>query len=210
MPWPSTRLQDLLGIDLPIIQAPMAGAQSSAMAIAVSQAAGLGSLPCAMLTPDKARGEIDAIRQATPKPYNVNFFCHRPPAPAPEREAAWREQLPPYYAELGLDPATPVNARSPAPFNEAMRAVLEELSRRVVSVHFGLPDEPLLAREENRRRRIGSSDDRGRGTVVRSARLRCDHRAGSRSGRHRGLFLTDDLNTQLPTLALVDDRKDRR
>ena len=82
MPWPSSRLQDLFGIDLPIIQAPMAGAQLSAMTIAVSEAGGLGSLPCAMLTAERMRQELDAIRSATSKPFNINFFCHQSPAPA--------------------------------------------------------------------------------------------------------------------------------
>ena len=88
--WPDRRLLDLVGIDLPIIQAPMAGANGSAMAIAVSEAGGLGSLPCAMLDAAKVRAEIGVIRQRTTKPINVNFFCHTPPTPDPQREAAWR------------------------------------------------------------------------------------------------------------------------
>jgi nitronate monooxygenase len=75
------RLSDLLGIDLPIIQAPMAGVQGSALAIAVSNAGGLGSLPCAMLGPQALQQELAAIRAQTTKPFNVNFFCHRQPDP---------------------------------------------------------------------------------------------------------------------------------
>ena len=71
----------LLGTALPVIQAPMAGAQGSALAIAVSNAGGLGSLPGAMLTPDGLRDEIATITASTSKPYNVNFFCHTPPTP---------------------------------------------------------------------------------------------------------------------------------
>ena len=74
-------LQTLLGVELPIIQAPMAGVQGSALAVAVSNAGGLGSLPCAMLSPDAMRKELAAIRAQTDRPYNVNFFCHTPPAP---------------------------------------------------------------------------------------------------------------------------------
>jgi nitronate monooxygenase len=204
MPWPSTRLQELLGIDIPIIQAPMAGAQGSAMAIAVSQTGGLGSLPCAMLSPDKARGEMDAIRQATPKPYNVNFFCHRLPAPAPERDAGWRQRLAPFYEELGLDPAAPVNTSSRAPFDAAMCAVIEALSPRVVSFHFGLPEEALLARVK----KAGAVVLAAATTVEEAKWLEargCDAiiAQGLEAGGHRGLFLTDDLDTQLPTLALV-------
>ncbi len=96
-------LQTILGIKLPIIQAPMAGVQGSALAVAVSEAGGLGSLPCAMLGPEAMREELIAIRSRTDRPFNVNFFCHTPPARSAEREATWRAALAPYYEELGLD-----------------------------------------------------------------------------------------------------------
>ncbi|MEK9803532.1 MAG: nitronate monooxygenase, partial [Curvibacter sp.] len=80
-------LQDLLGTELPLIQAPMAGVQGSALAIAVSNAGGLGSLPCAMLAPEALRAELEKIRAQTVRPYNVNFFCHRPPELDERREA---------------------------------------------------------------------------------------------------------------------------
>src|SRR5437870_9037605 len=88
-----TSLQALLGIELPIIQAPMAGVQGSALAVAVSNAGGLGSLPCAMLSPGAMRRELKALREQTRKPFNVNFFCHAPPEVDAEREAAWRAVL---------------------------------------------------------------------------------------------------------------------
>src|SRR5215217_9214588 len=96
-------LQQLLGTELPLIQAPMAGVQGSAMAVAVSNAGALGSLPCAMLSPDALRSELAAIRAGTGKPYNVNFFCHTPPDASADREATWRSALAPYYAEFGID-----------------------------------------------------------------------------------------------------------
>src|SRR3954462_11937379 len=105
--WPNTRLLDLLGIEVPIIQAPMAGAVSPEMVIQVSEAGGLGSLPCAMLTPEQARK------------INVNFFCHRPPRIDPAREARWKDRLRPYYAELGLDPSAPNPAATRNPFDTA-------------------------------------------------------------------------------------------
>src|SRR5215831_3555074 len=131
--WPSSRLIDLFDIDIPIIQAPMAGAQTSAMAIAVSQAGGLGSLPCALLSTDQMRRELDAVRSGTAAPVNLNFFCHRPPAPDSARVDSWRQRLAPYYTELGLDPSAPVNAASRAPFDETMCALVEEYRPRVVS-----------------------------------------------------------------------------
>src|SRR4026208_1494570 len=97
-------LQRLLGISLPIIQAPMAGVQGSALAVAVSNAGGLGSLPCATLGLDAMRKELELLSAPTTKPVNVNFFCHAQPQPSLEREAAWRTALAPYFAELGLDP----------------------------------------------------------------------------------------------------------
>src|SRR5437763_1266730 len=98
-----TSLQSLLGIDIPIIQAPMAGFQGSALATAVSMAGGLGSLPCAMLDPDAMRAELRAITSQTSKPFNVNFFCHAPPPADPSREAAWRAKLAPYYREYDVE-----------------------------------------------------------------------------------------------------------
>ena len=98
-------LQTLLGIELPIVQAPMAGVQGSALAIAVSNAGGLGSLPCAMLTPGAMRDGAGTHRaRRRTRPFNVNFFCHHAAAPIAERDAAWRAALAPYYRELGLDP----------------------------------------------------------------------------------------------------------
>ena len=94
-------LQQLLGIPLPIIQAPMAGVQDSALAVAVSNAGGLGSLPCALLGPDAMRKELAAIQAQTTKPFNVNFFCHRSPEPDARRERLWRDALAPYFAEWG-------------------------------------------------------------------------------------------------------------
>ena len=87
--WPDSRILDLFGVTLPILQAPMAGASGSAMAIAVANAGGLASLPCAALTLDQIREEVALIRQNTNAPLNLNFFCHQPPAADPAREARW-------------------------------------------------------------------------------------------------------------------------
>src|SRR5687768_9319692 len=121
-----TSLQALLGIELPVVQAPMAGVQGSALAIAVSKAGGLGSLPCAMLSLDTIRKELAAIRDQTDRPYSVNFFCHPPPAPNPERDAAWRAALAPYYRELGIDPASIPPTASRRPFDSDAADVLSE------------------------------------------------------------------------------------
>lgn len=197
-------LQQLLGIELPLIQAPMAGAQGSALAIAVSNAGGLGSLPCAMLGPDALCAELGRIRAQTDKPYNVNFFCHRPPVPDATREALWRQSLAHYYREFDVDPATIPAGPGRLPFDTAAADLLAEFKPPVVSFHFGLPDRALLARVRSWGAKVISS-----ATTVDEARWLEANGAdvivaqGLEAGGHRGMFLTDDLTTQMGTLALL-------
>src|SRR3954466_4718205 len=139
-------LQELLGIELPIIQAPMAGVQGSALAIAVSNAGALGSLPCALLSADALRAELAAIPAGTRKPFNVNFFTHTPPQPDSEREAAWRNVLRPYYDELGIDFSRVPTGPGREPFSDEAANLLSDIRPPVVSFHFGLPSADLLQR----------------------------------------------------------------
>lgn len=200
----STSVTELFGIELPILLAPMAGSAGSALAIAVSSAGGLGSLPCAMLTPEKIRAEMEAIRKGTDGPVNLNFFCHVPPEPDPAREAAWRERLRPFYSEFGIDPdaAPPGGGRNP--FNEESCVIVEETRPEVVSFHFGLPDEALMARVREAGAKIIAS-----ATTVAEARYLeengCDAiiAQGAEAGGHRGVFLEPEIATQPGTLALV-------
>ena len=202
--WPDRRLFDLVGIELPIVQAPMAGATDAAMAIAVSESGGLGSLPCAMLTPEAARAEIGVIRQRTSRPLNVNFFCHPPPARDTAREAAWGVRLAPYAAEFGLDAPASSPAPGRAPFDDAMCEVVEECAPEVVSFHFGLPDARLLDRVKALGCKVFST-----ATTVAEARWLeargCDAliAQGCEAGGHRGMFLTDAVECQPGTMALV-------
>jgi nitronate monooxygenase len=197
-------LQSLLGIELPIIQAPMAGVQDGVLAVAVSNAGGLGSLPAALLSPDALRQQLAAIRAQTAKPFNVNFFCHTPPTPNAEREAAWRARLAVYYEELGV--ATSAIAQGPArsPFSSEAADVLAEFSPAVVSFHFGLPSAELVARVRGLGAKILCS-----ATTVDEARW-LESRGvdaiiaqGLEAGGHRGMFLSEDLDSQLGTFALV-------
>jgi nitronate monooxygenase len=193
-----------LGIALPLIQAPMAGVQTSALAIAVCNAGGLGSLPCAMLGMDAMRTEIMAIRTATTRPYNVNFFCHVPPTVSSAREAAWRHALSNYYRELDIDPNSIPEGQGRRPFDAAIVEVLAEFKPPVVSFHFGLPAPELLERVRAWRPTILSS-----ATTVEEARWLEDRGVdmviaqGIEAGGHRGMFLSDDLTTQVGTMALV-------
>ncbi|HEX8168300.1 MAG TPA: nitronate monooxygenase family protein [Beijerinckiaceae bacterium] len=202
--WPDTRLLDLLGVEHPIIQAPMAGAVSPEMVIRVSEAGGLGSLPCAMLTPDQARNDLGVIRQRTSRPINLNFFCHTPPRPDPAREGRWRDRLRPYYAELGLDADAPNPAAIRSPFDDAFCRIVEELKPEVVSFHFGLPAPDLLQRVKATGARVLSSAN-----SVREARWLeergCDAiiAQGLEAGGHQAMFLSHNVNTQVGTMALV-------
>jgi nitronate monooxygenase len=197
-------LQELLGVDLPIIQAPMAGVQDSALAVAVSNVGGLGSLPCAMLTHDAMRKELTAIRDQTARPVNVNFFCHTPPTPSAEREAAWRATLAPYYRGLGLDLNVAAAGGGRMPFGHEVADVLEEFRPAVVSFHFGLPSPELLARVRGWGAKVLSS-----ATTVDEARwleargVDAVIAQGVEAGGHRGIFLSEDVTTQVGTLALV-------
>lgn len=202
--WPDRRIIDLFGIGLPIIQAPMAGAQLHELAIAVSNAGGLGSLPCAMLKPEQLREEMKLIRAATGKPVNLNFFCHKAPEADPAREAAWKKKLEPYYLELGMDPNGDYPTANRAPFDDVMCEALEEIKPGVVSFHFGLPEQPLL----DRLGKLGTKII-GCATTVAEARWLeergCDAiiAQGAEAGGHRGLFLTADMASQVGTFALV-------
>ena len=197
-------IQRLLSIDLPIIQAPMAGSQGSALAIAVSNAGGLGSLPCALLDPDAIRRELVAITSATSRPYNVNFFVHPEPEADEAREAEWRRTLAPYYDELGVDvTAIDANARRTR-FDSETAAVLEAFRPPVVSFHFGLPAPELVARVKSWGSKVLASAT----TVEEAAYLEANGvdiviAQGFEAGGHRGMFLTTDVATQVGTLALV-------
>jgi nitronate monooxygenase len=202
--WPDRRYLDLVGIEHPIVQAPMAGANGRAMAVAVADAGGLGSLPCGMLTPEQTGTELGVVRQQTGRPVNANFFCHRAPTPDAARERAWRRRLAPYYAEIGLDPEAAGGGATRAPFDAAYCERVLAAPPRVVSFHYGLPEPALVERLKAAGCVIQSS-----ATTVAEARWLEDHGAdaivaqGFEAGGHRGTFLGGDIAAQVGTLALV-------
>ena len=197
-------LQTLLGTDLPLLQAPMAGVQGSRLAIAVSAAGGLGALPCAMLSQETMREELAAIRAQTACPYNLNFFCHAPPSADPVRDSAWRARLADDYRAWGIDPATISAGPGRHPFDAAMAEFLGEFRPPVVSFHFGLPPAEWLAPLREWGCRILSSattfaearwlEARGVDAVIAQ---------GLEAGGHRGMFLSDELTLQMGTFALL-------
>jgi nitronate monooxygenase len=202
--WPSDRVLKLPGIDLPIIQAPMAGATTSALAIGVAAAGGLASIACALLGPNEVRAEIGAIRAKISKPVNLNFFCHADATGDPARETAWRQRLNSYYVELGLDPRMPTTAASIAPFGNAQCDLVAELMPEVVSFHFGLPSADLLSRVKATGAKV-----LGTATSVKEAlwlqQRGCDAiiAQGWEAGGHRGMFLCNSIDTQVGTMALI-------
>jgi nitronate monooxygenase len=182
----------------------MAGVQGSTLAVAVCNAGGLGSLPCAMLTVEAMRKELAAIRAGTTNPYNVNFFCHTPPVPSAEREGAWRRLLAPYFEEYGIDANSISAGPGRAPFSSEWADALEEFQPRVISFHFGLPPTPLLARVKRWGSVILAS-----ATTVDEARWLEENGVdaviaqGADAGGHQGTFLSDDSSTQVGTFSLV-------
>jgi nitronate monooxygenase len=202
--WPNERFIKLVGIELPIIQAPMAVSAMSDMVVAVSEAGGLGSLACALLSVEQARKELETIRRRTSLPINANFFCHRPPPNDSVREMNWRRRLDEYYVQLQVDNSTPAPSTARAPFDDKMCDLVIEFHPEVVSFHFGLPDKDLLLRVKNYGAKILSSatsvaearwlEDRGCDAIIAQ---------GFEAGGHRGMFLTEDVSTQVGTMALV-------
>jgi nitronate monooxygenase len=182
----------------------MAGVMDADLAIAAAQGGALGSLPCAMLSVEKAREQINIIRQRVSAPVNLNFFCHKGADADPVREAGWKKRLASYYGELGLDPSAPFNAANRAPFDAAMCELIEELKPEVVSFHFGLPDQGLLRRIKAAGCIVISS-----ATIVREAIWLEENGAdaiiaqGAEAGGHRGMFLTENMSEQPGTFALV-------
>ncbi len=189
----------------PVVQAPMAGVQNSTLAIAVCNSGGLGSLPCAMLTPEQTVDELTTLTAATSNPYNVNFFCHQQPVIDAQHYSQWLKLLRPYVAELAFDlPDEPPVEGGRQPFSHAMADSIESFKPPVISFHFGLPEKDLIKRVKSWGSSIWSS-----ATTVDEAKWLAANGAdviiaqGYEAGGHRGMFLTDDLTTQSGTMALL-------
>ena len=193
-----------LDVDFPIIQAPMAGVQDSKLALAVSKAGGLGSLPCAMLDYEKLIEELDTIHSETSKPINFNFFCHTTPVPNIKRKTRWRAELQNYFSEFGIDENKIPEGVPRLPFNQNHIDILEKYRPAIISFHFGLPEEKLLNKVKSWGTKILSS-----ATTVKEAQWLEAHGAdgiiaqGFEAGGHRGMFLSKDLSTQTGTFALL-------
>jgi nitronate monooxygenase len=202
--WPSNSVLEWLGIDVPILLAPMAGPGHWELAAGVAEAGGLGAIPCAMLSPEQVREEVAQFRLRSSRPVNLNFFCHTPPPQNAESESAWRTRLDRYYQELNIDTHRLTAGANRKPFDNTACEMVEELPTGVVSFHFGLPEKPLLDRVKATGAKVLSS-----ATTVAEARWLEDHGCdaviaqGFEAGGHRGMFLSNDIATQIGTMALV-------
>ncbi|MGC2404656.1 MAG: nitronate monooxygenase [Acidobacteriaceae bacterium] len=202
--WPDPRLLDLLKLDIPIIQAPMAGSDSVALARSVSSIGALGSLACALLGPESVRVAADAIRQYTNRPFNLNFFCHALTAPDSAAKEQWKFLLKPHYDRLGLDIEAVAESRLRLPFDAVMCEVVEEVRPEVVSFHFGLPAPDLVDRLKALGIKVLSS-----ATSVKEARWLEDHGCdavivqGMEAGGHRAMFLETNVASQVGLFALL-------
>lgn len=196
-------INEMLGVDVAIIQAPMAGVQDWRLAAAVSDAGGLGSIPCGMLSTEQICAEIEQFIAYTNRPFNLNFFCHQVPSVSDQEIAAWIDQLSPYYQEAGLEPEYSAKA-SRMPFSKETADAIEKYAPPVMSFHFGLPEPDLLARVKAWGATVLSS-----ATTVEEGIWLAENGAdvviaqGVEAGGHRGMFLTKDLETQLDTKPLV-------
>lgn len=191
-----------------LILAPMAGSAGSELAIAVARAGGLGSLPCAMLSAEQIEAEVTAFRGAVDAPINLNFFCHESVPLTVEAAARWTDHLAPLYRELGINSEVSAGGGR-RPFDDATASVVESLRPEVVSFHFGLPAPALLDRVRATGAMILSSattaaeacwlDERGVDGIIAQ---------GLEAGGHRGHFLRQDLEEQLPLMRLLDELRD--
>ena len=199
----------LFATDLPLIQAPMAGVQDWRLAAAVCEAGGLGSVPAGMLSAQGLEEQLTQLSAATAKPWNVNFFCHRPPTPDPLGEQRWVETLQPFYEEFAADAAAIPHGPSRQPFDQDCATVLERFRPAVVSFHYGLPEAALLDRVKATGAKVLSS-----ATTVEEALWLADNGAdgviaqGLEAGGHRGHFLSDDLSLQQGTVSLLPQIRD--
>jgi nitronate monooxygenase len=206
--WPDRRLIDLLGIEHPLVLAPMAGLGTVELAASVCAGGGLGSLGCVGLPPERVMQTVDKLRTLTDKPINTNFFCHNAAPADRAREANWRDRLASYYNELGLDPSLAAGQSEILPFDDELCTVVEQVKPEIVSFHFGLPEPALLARVKAAGSRVMAS-----ATTVAEARWLEARGAdviiaqGCEAGGHRGMFLAANLveeaASQPSTLALV-------
>ncbi len=201
----SRHLLDLLGIEWPIVQAPMAGISTPQMAAAVANAGGLGSIGVGAMTAGAAAEAVREFRERSQGPLNINVFCHRPAAKDGEREAAWLEALRPQFESVGAD--VPVSLREiyrSFVADEAMFATLLAARPRVVSFHFGLPPAAWIrAFRATGTVLLATATNLAEATASVNAGVQVIVAQGYEAGGHRGIFDPDGPDERLGTATLT-------
>jgi len=198
------RLEQLLGTQLPIIQAPMAGVQNSALTLAVCGAGGLGSLPCAMLGAEALQHELRLLSEQAQGPWNLNFFAHSTRPEDAVRTQRWRTALAPYYTELGLDINTVQPGAGRRPFDRETLELIAPFRPPVVSFHFGLPDADVVDRIKGWGGKVlSTATTLAEGKWLQAQGADAVIAQGLEAGGHRGHFLSTDLSLQMGTFALL-------
>jgi nitronate monooxygenase len=203
--WPNTRLTELLGIAVPIVQAPMAGSGTPELAVAVSNAGGLGSVGCGFMPAAEIPSLVAALRSRTNGAFNLNFFAHRAPADDAETWLRATRRLMPYYRELGLGPPTGHGAPDPEPgFGEAALDALLAAPPPVVSFHFGVPEGDALDRLKGAGCvLLSSATSVAEACALEAAGVDAVIAQGWEAGGHRGAFAIEDAATGVGLMALV-------
>ncbi|HEY2483225.1 MAG TPA: nitronate monooxygenase [Caulobacteraceae bacterium] len=200
-----TGLLERLKVEAPIVQAPMAGTSTPALAAAVSNAGALGSIAVGAMEAGEARVAIGAVRAATDRAFNVNVFCHAPAAPDPAREREWLARLAPTFAAFGAEPPArlaPVYASFVD--DDAMLAALVETKPAVVSFHFGLPGpDRIAALRAAGCLLFSSATSLAEGEAAQAAGVHAVVAQGYEAGGHRGVFDPRAPDDQVGTLALT-------
>ena len=194
-----------LGLSTPIIQAPMAGVSTPALAAAVSNAGGLGSLGVAAMNTEAARTAIRQTRALTDKPFNINVFCHAPAVRDEAREAGWLAYLAPQFAEFGATPPTGLHEiYSTFLIDDAMLQMLVEEKPAVVSLHFGLPDaQRITALKDAGIYLMATATSVDEAKAIAAAGIDAIVAMGIEAGGHRGIFDPDAHDERLGVFALT-------
>ncbi|MEQ1610675.1 MAG: nitronate monooxygenase, partial [Hyphomonadaceae bacterium] len=201
--WPTDRLQKLLGIEHPVLQAPMAGASTPAMAIAVANAGGMGAMGCAMMSAEQLRAAAGEVAAGTTRAVNFNFFVHEEPDLAKHAAEPMHEALKPYYAHYGL--GEPVAPKPGAPsFDDEILEALLACTPKVASFHFGLPKAHVVeALKRAGAKLIGNATNVAEAKALEVGGMNAIVAQGAEAGGHRGAFFGAPHENDMGTMALV-------
>ncbi|WP_010587548.1 NAD(P)H-dependent flavin oxidoreductase [Schlesneria paludicola] len=194
-----------LGIELPIVQAPMAGVSTAELAAIVSNAGGLGSIGVGSVDAEATRKMIASVRSLTDRPFNVNIFCHQPAKSDSAREAAWLSRLAPEFARYGAKPPTHL-AEIYRTFltDDAKLSVLLNERPPIVSFHFGLPSSAQIeALRSAGIILIATATNLDEGNAIATAGIDAVVAQGYEAGGHRGVFDPHIPDDRLGTIALT-------